>query len=50
MPTTNQYDAIVIGGGHNGRVTGAYSARAGLFQSFGVLIEDDSAQFFRPAN
>ena len=26
----NQYDAIVIGGGHNGLVNGAYLARAGL--------------------
>jgi phytoene dehydrogenase-like protein len=25
----NQYDAIVIGGGHNGLITGAYLARAG---------------------
>jgi len=29
MPVTNQYDAIVIGGGHNGLVAGAYLARAG---------------------
>ncbi|MEW6241301.1 MAG: NAD(P)/FAD-dependent oxidoreductase [Chloroflexota bacterium] len=28
MPT-NQYDAIIIGGGHNGLVAGAYLARAG---------------------
>ncbi|MEK6751403.1 MAG: NAD(P)/FAD-dependent oxidoreductase [Chloroflexota bacterium] len=27
--TTNQYDAIVIGGGHNGLVAAAYLARAG---------------------
>ncbi len=27
--TTNRYDAIVIGGGHNGLVTAAYLARAG---------------------
>jgi phytoene dehydrogenase-like protein len=26
---TNQYDAIVIGGGHNGLVTAAYLSRAG---------------------
>lgn len=26
---TNRYDAIVIGGGHNGLVAGAYLARAG---------------------
>ncbi|MCB0119988.1 MAG: NAD(P)-binding protein, partial [Anaerolineales bacterium] len=25
----NQYDAIIIGGGHNGLVAGAYLARAG---------------------
>jgi phytoene dehydrogenase-like protein len=29
MTTTNRYDAIVIGGGHNGLVTAAYLARAG---------------------
>jgi len=28
--TTNRYDAIVIGGGHNGLVTAAYLGRAGL--------------------
>ena len=28
--TTNQYDAVVIGAGHNGLVTAAYLARAGL--------------------
>ncbi len=28
--TTNQYDAIVIGGGHNGLVNAAYLAKAGL--------------------
>src|SRR5204863_2452460 len=27
--TSNQYDAIIIGGGHNGLVTAAYLARAG---------------------
>src|SRR5215218_3054006 len=27
--TTNQYDAIIIGGGHNGLVAAAYLARAG---------------------
>ena len=27
--TSNQYDAIIIGGGHNGLVPGAYLARAG---------------------
>ena len=30
MSTTTEYDAIVIGGGHNGLVNGAYLARAGL--------------------
>jgi phytoene dehydrogenase-like protein len=30
MPESNSYDAIVIGGGHNGLVNGAYLARAGL--------------------
>lgn len=29
-PSNNQYDAIVVGGGHNGLVNGAYLARAGL--------------------
>ncbi len=29
-PKSNKYDAIVIGGGHNGLVTSAYLARAGL--------------------
>jgi phytoene dehydrogenase-like protein len=29
-PTGNAYDAIVIGGGHNGLVAGAYLAKAGL--------------------
>ena len=29
MSTANQYDAIVIGGGHNGLVNAAYLARAG---------------------
>ncbi|MGD9958230.1 phytoene desaturase family protein [Nocardioides sp.] len=28
--TSNQYDAIVVGGGHNGLVSAAYLARAGL--------------------
>jgi phytoene dehydrogenase-like protein len=30
MAKSNDYDAIVIGGGHNGLVNGAYLARAGL--------------------
>ena len=30
MSDTNQYDAIVIGAGHNGLVNGAYLAKAGL--------------------
>ena len=30
MATKNKYDAIVIGGGHNGLVNGAYLAKAGL--------------------
>src|SRR4051812_30643229 len=29
MSRANQYDAIVIGGGHNGLVTAAYLAKAG---------------------
>ena len=29
MPPANRYDAIIIGGGHNGLVTAAYLARAG---------------------
>ncbi len=29
MATTNRYDAIIIGGGHNGLVAAAYLARAG---------------------
>ena len=29
-PTSKQYDAIVVGGGHNGLVNGAYLAKAGL--------------------
>ena len=29
MTSANRYDAIVIGGGHNGLVTAAYLARAG---------------------
>lgn len=29
-PTQKKYDAVVIGGGHNGLVNGAYLARAGL--------------------
>ncbi|HEX2154862.1 MAG TPA: NAD(P)/FAD-dependent oxidoreductase [Acidimicrobiia bacterium] len=30
MTDTNRYDAIVVGGGHNGLINGAYLARAGL--------------------
>jgi phytoene dehydrogenase-like protein len=30
MNAPNQYDAIVVGGGHNGLVNGAYLAKAGL--------------------
>jgi phytoene dehydrogenase-like protein len=30
MPSAKSYDAIVIGGGHNGLVNGAYLAKAGL--------------------
>lgn len=30
MTTTSKYDAIVIGGGHNGLVNGAYLAKSGL--------------------
>ena len=30
VSSRNQYDAIVVGGGHNGLVAGAYLARAGL--------------------
>ena len=30
MSKSNQYDAIVVGGGHNGLVNGAYLAKAGL--------------------
>ncbi len=30
MTKSNQYDAIVVGGGHNGLVNGAYLAKAGL--------------------
>ena len=29
MTSSNTYDAIIIGGGHNGLVAGAYLARAG---------------------
>ena len=29
MPSNSKYDAIVIGGGHNGLTTAAYLARAG---------------------
>ena len=29
FPMSSQYDAIIIGGGHNGLVTAAYLARAG---------------------
>jgi phytoene dehydrogenase-like protein len=36
---TNQYDAIIIGGGHNGLVSGAYFARAG---SRTVVLESRS--------
>ena len=28
--TSNQYDAIVVGGGHNGLTNAAYLAKAGL--------------------
>ena len=27
---SRQYDAVIVGGGHNGLVCGAYLARAGL--------------------
>ena len=30
MPAKKKFDAIVIGGGHNGLVNGAYLAKAGL--------------------
>ena len=30
MTDTNRYDAIVVGGGHNGLVNGAYLAKAGM--------------------
>lgn len=30
MPSSNRYDAIVIGGGHNGLVNAAYLAKSGL--------------------
>ena len=30
MSDSNQYDAIVVGGGHNGLVNGAYLAKSGL--------------------
>src|SRR5690606_41322368 len=30
MSDANRYDAIVVGGGHNGLVNGAYLAKAGL--------------------
>jgi phytoene dehydrogenase-like protein len=30
MTDTNRYDAIIVGGGHNGLVNGAYLAKAGL--------------------
>ena len=30
MATSNQYDAVIVGGGHNGLVAAAYLARAGL--------------------
>jgi phytoene dehydrogenase-like protein len=29
MAATNRYDALIVGGGHNGLVTAAYLARAG---------------------
>src|SRR5919106_3596224 len=29
-PSSTEYDAIVVGGGHNGLVNGAYLAKAGL--------------------
>ena len=29
MPTIKKYDAIIIGGGHNGLTAAAYLARAG---------------------
>lgn len=34
MPTRTSYDAVIVGGGHNGLVAAAYLARAGL----GVLV------------
>ncbi|MGZ6987143.1 MAG: NAD(P)-binding protein, partial [Ilumatobacteraceae bacterium] len=30
MPSSRSFDAIVIGGGHNGLVNGAYLAKSGL--------------------
>ena len=30
MTDTHRYDAIVVGGGHNGLVNGAYLAKAGM--------------------
>ena len=30
MAATNRYDAVIVGGGHNGLVAGFYLARAGL--------------------
>ena len=30
MSSTREYDAIVIGGGHNGLVNGSYLAKSGL--------------------
>ncbi|MDH5423111.1 MAG: NAD(P)-binding protein, partial [Acidimicrobiia bacterium] len=30
MATDRTYDAIIVGGGHNGLVNGAYLAKAGL--------------------
>lgn len=30
QPTQRKYDAIIVGGGHNGLVNGAYLAKAGL--------------------
>ena len=35
----NEYDAIVIGGGHNGLVSAAYQGRAGL-QAFRQVQRD----------
>ena len=40
---SDRYDAIIVGGGHNGLVTAAYLARAGVST---LLLEGDSP---RPA-